>query len=186
MPTGLIAFLGLLSFAWLVGCQQAPAPSGRSGFQFIRPEEAPPKREKKREPSIQELSPQTVFTDAEAIEPLEVPVFPSRALSGRAGLATVGVRLTVSHTGKVIDAGPSPLAVTLPGPYVEDFRRAIDMAVRHWRFNPAEIRQVAPEQKGKGPIYWVVIKSEAVETKVDVAFTFTASGKVEMGPGTKP
>ncbi len=168
-----------------LGCHHAPPPSveGQSAFQFIRPDVPPsPKQADRGEPTLADLKPQEVFTEAEAIAPLDEPVYPARALAGHARLTTVGVRLTVSPEGKVTGVVPSVIALTVPGPYLEDFRAAIEQAVKKGRFNPAELRQVKPEQKGKGPIYWVVIKSEAVESTVDVAFTFTASGGVLGAP----
>lgn len=118
------------------------------------------------------------YREARLNEPTVQPVYPPRALAARAGWATVGVRITVDGDGRVSDIAPSLLTLSTPGPFADDFQAAVEVAVRQWRFRPAEIIRL---EKVETPdvTYNRVASRERVETHFDLAFTFTASGGVQ-------
>jgi hypothetical protein len=109
-----------------------------------------------------------------------LPVYPPRALEAKAGRATVGVQVMVDTAGLVTDIGPSLLTYNTPGTYAEDFLEAVKVAVRQWRFSPAEILQMETAKSGDYT-YQRIARSTKTETKLDLSFTFTATGTVERG-----
>jgi TonB family protein len=113
-----------------------------------------------------------------AMKPV-LPVYPPRALAGRAGAAHVGVRLTIDEKGRVTDVSPSLLAVTIAPPqYTEDFRQAVETAVRQWKFQPARIEYVETVSE-HGITYERLKRVEKLETTLDLAFDFTTNGGVQ-------
>ncbi len=179
MKTFLATGLVLLA---MTGCRHAPAVSpatGASSFAFVeRPAGPPPARAVTAEPV--EQKPIEEYREARPVYPLANPVYPPRALKARAGRATVGVRITVDVTGRVSDVAPSMLVFSTPGPFAEDFRAAVETAVLQWRFRPAEIEKL---EFVKTPTvsYNRITSTQKVETQLDVAFNFTATGGVETG-----
>ncbi len=118
------------------------------------------------------------FTQARPLPPFVLPVYPPKALKAKAGRATVGVQVTVDAAGRVTDIGPSLLTFDTSGPFAADFLEAVQTAVRQWRFRPAETVQMELVQSG-GFSYRRIVRTTATDTKLDLAFTFTASGGVE-------
>ncbi len=164
-----------LLLAASAGCRHAPGPaaSGTSDYRFVQPPPAAPstgKSEVAPEP-LQRLQ----FHEARPIEPLVMPVYPARALAAKAGATTVGVHITVDESGMITDTRSSIWLVSLPGPFSEDFRAAVDVALRQWRFEPAETVEFEQEEKdGLSPLR--VLKREKVATEFDLAFDFTPGG----------
>lgn len=110
-----------------------------------------------------------------------LPEYPARALARKAGKAQVGVRVTIDAAGRVADVSPSLFAISIiPPGFAEDFNRAVETAVRQWKFQPARIEYVETVSAG-GITYERVTRSENLETTVDLSFTFTATGKVAAG-----
>lgn len=152
---------------------------GTSAFAFVeRPAGPPPARTVTTEPM--EQKPLEEYREARPVYPLVNPVYPPQALKARAGRATVGVRITVDVAGRVTDVAPSMLVFSTPGPFADDFRAAVETAVLQWRFRPAEIEKLEFVQ-APTVSYNRIIGTQKVETQLDVAFTFTATGGVEMG-----
>ncbi len=166
----------------LVGCRHAPAEatgSGSSSFAFVEQPAGPPPARTVTTETV-EQKPLEDYREARPVYPFANPVYPPRALAAKAGRATVGVRITVDATGRVSDVVPSMAVFSTPGPWADDFRAAVETVVRQWRFRPAETERL---EFVKTPTisYNRIISTQKVETQLDVAFTFTATGGVQMG-----
>jgi len=169
------------------GCRHVPQdpPSvGRSSFAFVEAlPAASPKNAVVREGKAARTPDD--FREATPIYPLLNPVYPAKALSKQGGLATVGVRVTVDAGGRVTDVGPSMLVFSTPGPIADDFMAAVRVAVLQWRFRPAETEQIEWVRPPGMEPYSRVLSTEKTETHFDLAFTFTATGKVLGGADGK-
>src|ERR1700712_5510678 len=137
-------------------CRQVPGPrlsaTGTSSFAFIAPASAQPRTAPKNGPVIEdsfEVEPD-YFVEAKPLEPLTKPVYPPKALSGKAGLVTVGVRVTIDAEGHVVDVGPSLLTFSNPSRYAEEFQAAVRSAVMQWRFRPAQRSHGRASQSSEG------------------------------------
>lgn len=120
------------------------------------------------------------YRDAQAIEPLALPVYPPRALRARAGAASVGIHVTVDTQGRVTNIRPSIWIFSTPGPFADEFRQAVETAVQQWRFRPAEARHLEPfEENGYRGLR--VAHTEPVEAEFDLAFRFAENGTVNAG-----
>lgn len=143
-----------------------------------------PRRPPPPEPSDKELvepASRANYRDAQAIHPLVMPVYPPKALAAKAGAATVGVRVTIDPSGAVTDIRPSMFAVSVTPPkFADDFREAVEVAVRQWRFHPARVHHLETATEGEFT-YQRVTRTELVEAEFDLAFNFTTAGKVETG-----
>lgn len=106
-----------------------------------------------------------------------LPVYPPKALLAKAGRATVGVQVTVDKEGRVTDIGTSLLTYNTPGLFAGDFLEAVKAAVRQWQFSPAEVLQMETAKSGDFT-YQRIARTTKTETKLDLAFTFTATGQV--------
>lgn len=181
MRAALRIILGV-SILGLIGCRHEPAEAtgtGASSFAFVeRPAGPLPARTVTTEPV--EQKPLEEYREARPVYPLTNPVYPPRALKARAGRTTVGVRITVDVAGRVSDVAPSMLVFSTPGPFADEFREAVEAAVRQWRFRPAEIEKLEFVQ-APTVSYNRIISTQKVETQLDVAFNFTATGGVELG-----
>ena len=171
--------------AIFAGCRHMPrgtntVSDGHSAFSFMPPPPVPSAEAGNASPP-EPAAPCDMFVDAEPIEPLDLPTYPPAALAARAGWSTVGVRLTIDPRGRVSDVRPSLMCFSSGGPFVAEFRAAVETAVARWRFNPAGIQHVEPYHTPDGKTYWQVVRSQPVETTCDVLFTFTAGGKVVTG-----
>jgi hypothetical protein len=88
----------------------------------------------------------------------------------------------VDVDGVVTDIRPSLLAVSIAPPaFVAEFREAVELAVRQWRFKPARLERIETVTR-EGKTYPLWAGSENVEAEFDLAFTFTTSGRVEQSP----
>ena len=181
MTTRTIICLAMILSALAAGCRHVPAesPAATSSFAFVEtppPPAPPPKAGVAVEPKAAALFDD--FQEALPIYPLTYPVYPAHALKQKAGLACVGVRVTVDARGQVTEVGPSVVAFTTPGPFADEFFAAVAATVRQWRFRPARIEHVETVQAAGIAPYSRVLSSEKVETHFDLAFTFTAAGTV--------
>jgi outer membrane biosynthesis protein TonB len=162
------------------GCRHAPPDTGASSFVVVEARRVAP--DKVIVGEVGEPSPAKYSEDFRQAVPLKatvvLPVYPAKALKAKVGRATVGVQVTVDTAGRVTDIGPSLLTYNTPGPYAEDFHEAVRVAVRQWRFAPAEILQMETAKSGEFT-YQRIARSTKTETKLDLAFTFTANGGVE-------
>jgi hypothetical protein len=163
----------------LTGCRHAATPEekGHSSFAFVDQPVGPPP-ESKGEPV--QLTEHSQWREATLQEPSVLPVYPAKALKAKAGRNTVGVHIIVDPQGTVREIRMSMLVFSTPGPFAGDFRDAVELALRQWRFNPA--RTEAFEIIHDGEATSMRMKgSENVETEFDLAFTFQPDGTVRQG-----
>jgi len=109
-----------------------------------------------------------------------MPVYPARALKAKAGRNTVGIHIIVDTEGSVREIRMSMLVFSTPGPFAEDFRDAVELAVRQWRFTPARSESFEIVRDGEATSMRMT-ESETVETEFDLAFTFQPDGSVQTG-----
>ena len=180
MRLGIKGFTILLLLLGLTACRHAPTPVaiGSSAVSFIEPPAAPPKV---GSGEIKEPVSRTLYVEARPIQPLALPIYPTKALAAKAGQATVGVNVTVDTSGQVTEIRSSILTFSTPGPFAGDFRTAVETALRQWRFAPAESQEIEPILGLDQPATRVT-RSEKVETTFELSFTFTASGGVQLSP----
>jgi hypothetical protein len=167
----------------LAGCRHAlPADIGASSFTVVDAQRTASASNQVIVGEVGEPSPAKYTEDFRQAVPLKttvvLPVYPAKALRAKAGRVTVGVQVTVDTAGRVTDIGPSLLTYNTPGPYAEDFLEAVNVAVRQWRFQPAEVLQMETVKSGDFA-YQRIARTTKTETKLDLAFTFTATGQVE-------
>ena len=146
---------------------------------FIEPPAAPPPKTGSGE--IKEPVNHTLYVEARPIKPLALPIYPTKALTAKAGQAMVGVNVTVDTSGLVSDIRSSILTFSTPGPFAGDFRAAVETALRQWRFAPAESQETEPILGLDQPATRVT-RSEKVEATFELSFTFTAAGGVQLSP----
>lgn len=162
----------------LCGCRHVPesTETGASSFAIVRP---PPVPAPANSGTVSEAEPSGAqYREAFLAGKPVLPIYPPRALKERAGSAQVGVRVTIDSAGTVTDVSPSLFAVSVvPAAFAEEFKQAVDTAVRQWKFRPASIEYVETVSGG-GITYERVTRSEKLETTLDLSFTFTANGKV--------
>jgi len=163
------------------GCRHAPVNEevGRSSFTFVAQPVGPPPESK------HELAPPTErsqWYEATLQEPFVLPVYPAKALKAKAGRNIVGVHIIVDPRGAVREIRMSMLTFSTPGPFAEDFRDAVELAVRQWRFTPARSESFEIVHDGQATAMRLT-GSENVETEFDLAFTFQPDGTVRQGTG---
>ncbi|MEJ1971734.1 MAG: hypothetical protein WDM96_04340 [Lacunisphaera sp.] len=129
-----------------------------------------------------ELTNSNQWREATLKDPLVMPIYPQRALKAQAGRSTVGIHIVVDISGHVAEVRPSLLVFSTPGPFAEDFRDAVELAVRQWQFTPARAEYYEIVHEGAAT-YSRLMRTEAVETEFDLAFTFTEDGRVEQETG---
>ncbi len=174
-----VAVWGLLALG-LSGCHHAPPVleeklTGRSAFAFV---DQPPGPPPKSQGEAAALTGSSNYFEARLNEPAPLPVYPARALKAKARLATIGVHITVDPNGRVSDVRSSMLVFNTPGPFADDFRDAVEAAVRQWSFIPARAEHFKIVHEGAAT-YNRRTTVENVETEFDLSFTFTADGRVE-------
>ena len=170
--SGWLGGLSILLLPWFAACRTPPhaTPTGTSTFRYYAPPAAAPSGAKSTVTAALE---RFDYRDAQAIEPLVMPVFPQHALAAKAGTVTVGVHVTIDRDGHVSDIRPSIWIFSTPAPFKEEFRVAVEAAVRQWRFVPAEERRMESFQEN-GLAGERVTQSEPMEAEFDLAFDFTA------------
>ncbi len=105
---------------------------------------------------------------------LTAPAYPPAALAAHAGECVVYATLTIDNRGTVSDVTPSWKRVNIPNAYSDQFFDAIRVALREWKFEPA--RNVYWEKDGNGDLRYM--NTETIAAKIDVKFTFEATGRV--------
>ena len=110
--------------------------------------------------------------------PTETPVlpkYPESALAAHDGPHREIVRIVIDTHGIVSEMGDSPMGQSDGGPFAADYRRAVDDAVRTWRYQPGMLQHVVPgndlDADGK-PDYKIVTSSDVVAVYYDIRFTF--------------
>lgn len=176
-----------ISFGFLMGpmllacgCRHVPTPppdTGASSFRFVDEPLAPPQKGKVTEGSNGPILVEH-YIEAEPVTPLAMPIYPPHALAAKAGLVTIGVKISVDTDGRVSDVSPSMLTFSTPTRYSDEFDEAVRVAVIQWRFHPAQryTMRIFRTEEGGGPPR--ELHRENTETYFDLAFTFAASGKV--------
>lgn len=175
---------GVMAAAVVAGCQHArqaprPDPVGVSAFRFVEPPLIAAKSSQLVSVDEPDPRPMEVKFKSQPRPPLATPVYPPTLL-GRVRLpVAVGVRLSVDGEGRVTQVSESLAALSSGGEFAEEFRVAVEVAVRQWRFQPAEIRSIVQMKSATGRgSYWQTLDKRPVEDAVDVAFVFTAAGEV--------
>lgn len=142
-----------------------PSPEGKAVYSFLF------------DPANPALGlPQDVkFDRPKPMEKLKLPLYPTDALAAGDGPHLEVVRIIIDDHGHVSKVEDSPLGTSDVGPHATDFRKAIDEAVRSWRFTPGVLRKVEPghDLDGDGkPDYTVSTSWDLVSVYYDVKFTF--------------
>jgi hypothetical protein len=178
-----VHLLLLASALFVGGCRHLPTPppdTGTSSYAFVEPPPVPPGKATMAEPSNGPII-EEHYVEAEPIQPLATPVYPAKALTAKAGLITIGVKISVDTDGRVSEVSPSLLTFSTPTRYADEFEEAVRVAVIQWHFRPAQryTLRIFRTEEGGGPPR--EIHRENTETSFDLAFTFTASGTVLSG-----
>jgi hypothetical protein len=194
----LLAAVGFVLTALVTACQHAAGPA--------QPETAPPAPSSgsPREGSVAvEFLADPVSHDERLDETHEfvpaslllmpTPDYPPAALAGGGPSALVGARLSINAAGVVEDVIDSPRMAAYSGPYAAEFRQAVDVAVRRWRFTSARIQTLGPASPDSPER--PVAATRRVPTYLDFAFRFSVvegKGVVTVGaerpvaPSTAP
>jgi len=162
------------------GCRHVPsseAGSGHSSFRFVDAPVGPPPA---TNAEVTQPTNHSQWREATLKEPFILPVYPAAALRAKAGRNLVGVHIVVDPAGRVSDIRMSMRVFSTPGPFAENFRDAVELAVRQWRFNPARAESYEIIHDGEATSMRMT-GSEYVETEFDLAFTFQADGTVQTG-----
>ena len=70
-----------------------------------------------------------------------LPLYPANALAARDGPHRELVRFIIDKNGDVGQIVDSPMARSDGGPFAADYRRAVETALRTWRYVPGEFQQ---------------------------------------------
>ena len=163
----------------MIGCHHAPrAIEGSSAFTFVEPPPPPTPLKPKRESSEEARRQIEALLVAAPIQPLAKPVYPPAALGRERMPVFVGVRITVDAEGRVADIRASPVVLSTPTPRADEFRAAVEDALRQWRFRPAELRKLAPVVDAPGAPAWALVSREKTDYVFDVSFFFQSTGEV--------
>lgn len=181
-PSQLVLLLAALG-SLLAACRHAPAENVGTGSASFTMLEATPLVAAPPTEGKVTVAPSTGAQYREAMlagRPV-LPVYPPRALAAKAGAARVGVHVMIDTHGRVTSVGTSMRAITLAPPaFADDFRDAVETAVRQWKFRPAAIEYAEIVTEG-GVTFERVKRSEPQETEIDLVFDFTEHGKVQTG-----
>lgn len=142
-----------------------PSPEGKASYKYIL------------DPANPALN---LPADVQFVRPMPVdmktlPKYPERALAAHDGPHRELVRIVIDSEGGVGQVLDSPMGPSDGGPFAADFRRAVDDAVRTWRFEPGEFRHVADgaDKDGDGkPDYKIMTSWDRVAVYYDIRFTF--------------
>jgi hypothetical protein len=143
----------------------APPAQGTSRFNYIfdpgNPALTLPEDEEFRRPSPK---------DTKAL-----PKYPENALAARDGPHREVVRFIIDTHGNVETVTDSPMEPSDGGPFAADYRRAVELALRSWRFSPGVIQHVKNGEDADGdgkPDYKLMTSADLVPVYYDVRFTF--------------
>jgi hypothetical protein len=104
-----------------------------------------------------------------------LPRYPENALAARNGPHHEVVRFVIDTRGNVDKIVDSPIESSDGGPFAADYRRAVEAALRDWRFEPGVFQHVKPgeDKDGDGkPDYKIMTSWDLVPVYYDVRFTF--------------
>ena len=104
-----------------------------------------------------------------------LPNYPGNALAARDGPHREVVRFVIDTHGNVDRVVDSPMESSDGGPFAADYRRAVEAALRTWRFEPGVFQHVKPgeDKDGDGkPDYKIMTSWDLVPVYYDVRFTF--------------
>ena len=104
-----------------------------------------------------------------------LPVYPENALAAHDGPHREVVRFIIDPNGNVAEIADSPMESSDGGPFAADYRRAVEVALRTWRYEPGVFQHVKDgedkDADGKAD-YKVMTSWERVSVYYDVRFTF--------------
>jgi len=178
-------FTCLITALLLAGC------TSRKPLQVIPPSAPPPAAGKTSYSYIFDpanpalgLPADVQFVRPMATETAALPTYPESALAARDKAHREVVRIVIDDHGSVGQVLDSPMEPSDGGPFAADYRRAVDAAVRTWRFQPGELRHVKDgnDLDGDGkPDYKVMTSAERVAVYYDIRFMFEiVNGKGEV------
>ncbi|HYD84976.1 MAG TPA: hypothetical protein VEA63_13015, partial [Opitutus sp.] len=161
------ALVALIGLGGLSGCRTAKTAS----FRFVDPArlDAPIDASKVK---IEEQT--VIFIDATPIGTLATPDFPDGAWALPKSSLTVVVRVAVNEKGRAMVVGKSIGDLSLSTPFTAACEEAIHRAVATWRFEPAQLGTLEPQEDGRP----LLVSSSVTDTMLEVAFTFSPSGRV--------
>lgn len=164
----------VLLVAVLAGCKHAPAPlpETKSSVTFLA--RKPADGDATTRPLVLEAE-RSAFIQAKPFEPLALPAYPPSALGTHHIPVTIAVHIIVNREGLVSEISQSDLQLSTLTVHSDAFRAAVEVALKQWRFKPAEMQHFRRNEAGG-----LGSTTEKVEAELDVAFTFSISGKVEQ------
>jgi hypothetical protein len=127
-----------------------------------------------------------LWTPAPTAE-LQPPSYPERPLRAGAPPSTVVVRIVIGTEGRVTTVADSPKMASTPGPFLADFRQAVEEAVRAWSFTPGRLATFVDgrDMDGDGKIdYRKATEFRTIPVYYDVRFDFEivdGTGRVRLG-----
>ena len=148
-----------------------PAPEGKTRYSYIF------------DPTSAALSLPTdvKFYRPQPVDTKTLPKYPERALAARDAPHREIVRIVIDTHGNVDQVLDSPMGRSDEGPFAADYRRAVDYAVRMWRYEPGHLLNFkgGPDRDGDGkPDYKIMTSSDPIAVYYDIRFTFEiAAGK---------
>jgi hypothetical protein len=104
-----------------------------------------------------------------------LPTYPANALAAHNGPHREVVRFIIDTHGNVDKIVDSPMESSDEGPFAADYRRAVEEALRSWRYEPGVFQHVKPgeDKDGDGtPDYKIMTSWDLVPVYYDVRFTF--------------
>jgi hypothetical protein len=106
--------------------------------------------------------------------PLSKPIYPPAALAAHVGQFVEYVTITTDETGHVSDVSRNWRGISSQSRFSDDFLQAVENAVRGWDFVPSQI--VCYQEGANGDP--VLVSATNLSEKIDLKFTFEASGLV--------
>ena len=142
-----------------------PSPEGKTRFNYIfdpgNPALGLPEDVQFRRPMPKEAK--------------TLPRYPENALAARDSPHREVVRFIIDTHGLVERIVDSPMEPSDGGPFAADYRRAVEEALRTWRFEPGVFQHVknGDDKDGDGKADYKIMTSwERVPVYYDVRFTF--------------
>lgn len=164
-----LTFVVAASAMLVAGCTHA---AKTVSFKIVQP--ATPASEAEDTNKYKVKRGDTVFVDARPIEPLALPAYPTDVPKSAEDSATVVVKIVVGVEGTVEDIQRSMTDFSLPTPFARACFDAIKEAVARWKFEPAMIAVVTPQENGRP----LILSSTPTDRPFEIAFTFSSAGRV--------
>ncbi len=127
------------------------------------------------------------FQSARLVGDAVLPGYPERALAARLGPVVVIVRIVVSPEGNV--TAVSSKGGSTVNPFFDDFFRAVDSAVRNWKFTPPAwwLLEDGSDLNADGkPDFRKVVRINPVTAYGDLEFLFEMKGEKGAVRSTAP